>query len=148
MRTHLKTPTPRFILRTLVHPHCSQAPFQNTPMGRRKYFFYIYIYISLSKKKPLPASGTPAASAAPPAPAWDPAAPTAPGAHPNPGVLPPDFFHLSLFVFFLNLIFLPGCDAPRMSPLQRGAPPKDRSPVFMRQLCGGSVGKTRRGNPQ
>lgn len=42
MCTHLKTQTLHLILYLLVNPHCSQAPFQNTPTGRRKYF-YIYI---------------------------------------------------------------------------------------------------------
>lgn len=36
MCTHLKTQTLHLILYLLVNPHCSQAPFQNTPTGRRK----------------------------------------------------------------------------------------------------------------
>lgn len=58
MCTHLKTQTLHLILYLLVNAHCSQALFQNTPTGRRKYFLYIYIKTSFQHQDTSSEQGT------------------------------------------------------------------------------------------
>lgn len=105
MCTHLKTQTLHLILYLLVNAHCSQAPFQNTPTGRRKYFLYIYIKTSFQHQDTSGEHGTGPGSGCPRVPA--------PSQTHGAKTRTPDFIHLPLP---LTQVFLLSCDAPQCPP--------------------------------